>query len=36
MTYTIRIMLGATIEVLRDIERRINAALGPWLCPRRY
>lgn len=36
MIYTIRIVFGAIMAQVRDIEQQLNRALGPWLCPRRY
>lgn len=36
MTYTISILFGAARAWLRNLENRVNALLGPWLCPRRY
>jgi hypothetical protein len=36
MTFTIRILFGAACAWLRHVEQRINNALGPFLCPRRY
>lgn len=36
MTYTARILFGAACAWLRNVESRVNALLGPWLCPRRY
>jgi hypothetical protein len=36
MTYTIRILYGAACAWLRDVEAKMNAALGPFLSPRRY
>jgi hypothetical protein len=36
MTYTIRILYGAACAWLRQVEHRMNAALGPFLSPRRY
>lgn len=36
MTYTIRIIAGAILAWLTDLEQRCNRIIGPFLCPRRY
>ena len=36
MPYTLRILYGAACAWLRQAEHQMNAALGPFLCPRRY